>query len=148
MKHIRTFETEKEDEQVGFLSDLINENPLSEDHDFYMFIGKQDFIETKNGLYRSSIYIENMVRISPDAESIRTANLLHMRLRFQSDSKMYHIWLPKEMRSDIEGKGSGSLTKPMIELINKYKQQGTDDKGKAVYRDVKQRRDDMKKYNL
>jgi hypothetical protein len=147
MKHIKKFE-KIDNEDIDFLDELIRENPLSEDNDFYIFIGRQDFVETKNGLYKSSIYIENMVRISPDENSIHIANLLGMRLRFQTDSKMYHIWLPKDIRNEVEGKGSGSLEPYIIELINKYKQKGTDEQGKKVYNDVKQRRKNINNYNL
>ena len=146
MKHVKEFENNSEN--VDFIADLIKENPLSKDNDFYMFIGRPDFTETENGLYKKTVYIENMVRITPDENSIHSANLLHIRVRFQTDSQLYHIWLPKDLRSEVEGKGTGNMDEYIIELINKYKQKGTDEHGKQVYRDVKQRREDINKYNL
>ena len=145
MKHVKEFENS---ENVDFLADLIKENPLSKDNDFYMFIGKPDFTETENGLYKKTTYIENMVRITPDENSIHSANLLHIRVKFQTDSYVYHIWLPKDIRSEVEGKGSVSMDDYIIELINKYKQKGSDEQGKKVFNDVKQRRKDINNYNL
>ena len=62
MKHVKTFETmtEKEQERVDLLADLLSRNPKNEDHDFYIFLAKDIFKETKGGLYKKELEIENM----------------------------------------------------------------------------------------
>lgn len=145
MKHLKKFESEED--QVELLSDLIKENPLSEDHDFYMFIAGEHFSETKNGLYKKTIEIENMVRITPDKKSISAAKGLEMRIKFQHNSALYHIWLPQDIRELVEGKGS-NLEPWLVDLINKYKQRGADAHGIKVLKDVKQRKKDITKYNI
>lgn len=37
MKYLKTFEKISMEEQIELLNDLINENPLHKDNDFYMF---------------------------------------------------------------------------------------------------------------
>lgn len=155
MKHIKKFEINKEEEKekkekedLDLLRDLINENPLSVDNDFYIFIGRDGFKDAGKGLYKKSLEIENMVRISDNMNSIFAMKGLDMRSRLQSDSTLYHIWLPKELRSDIEGKGSNNIEDYMIDIIDKYKMRGTTDEGKRITREVKQRRKDIGKYNI
>jgi phage head maturation protease len=152
MKHIKTFET-KEDEkkkekyQVELFAELLNENPLNEDHDFYMFIAKESFTEEKGGLYKKTIEIENMVRMTPDIQSIMASKGLEMRARFQHDSYIYHIWLPKELREEVEGKGI-NLDPWLVELIDKYKMKGGDSHGRQVYNDVVDRKNNISKFNI
>lgn len=145
MKHLKQFEVSKYN--LELFQELYDENPLKDTHDFYMFIASDKFEESENGLYKKVLNIENMVRITPNAESVSAANFLEMRARFQTDSKLYHIWLPKEIRKDVEGKGA-SIEPWLVELINKYKQRGSDEHSKQVYNDVVARKKDMKKYNL
>lgn len=149
MKHVKAYEKEdKTSENIELLGDLLKENPLSKDNDFYMFIAGSKFIETDNGLYKKKLDIENMVRITPDANGLSAMNFLPMRARFQTDCKLYHIWLPIELRDQIEGKGSAKLDEYLIELIDKYKQTGSDQQGRKVMSDVIQRRKDIEKFNL
>ena len=143
MKHIKKFE---DTENVDFLDDLIRENPLSKDNDFYMFIGKPDFIETEKDSYKKSIYIENMVRITPN--SVGAMKGLEMRKMFQHDVQLYHIWLPKELEDDVSGKGSNRIEPWLVDLIDTHKRKGTDEHGKKVLKDVRQRNKDIEKYNL
>lgn len=148
MKHIKQYEDKKIDDQVELLDDLLMENPLSKDHDFYLFIAKDIFIETKDGLYKKSTDIENMVRITPDAKSVSAMKGLEMRAMFQHDSHLYHIWLPQELRNDVEGKGTGVIEQWIVDLISKYKQKGGDSQGRQVLKDVIDRRKDIKNFNL
>lgn len=155
MKHVKTYENKaeeerlkKEQENIDILDDLLKTNPLHKDNDFYIFIASDKFIETKNGLYKKYLDIEKMVRITPDSESLGAMQGLQMRARFQSDSKLYHIWLPIEFRDQIENKGTNSMDDYMIDLINKYKKYGSDDQGRKAVKDVKQRIEDIKKYNI
>ena len=147
MKHVKEFETKKYD-QVEILDELINVNPLHETHDFYIFIGRDDFEEAENGMYKKILEIENMVKITPDVQSINAMNGLEMRVRFQQDSNLYHIWLPKEIEEDVSGKGSQSIESWLVDLIDKHKMKGDDEYGKQIYREIASRKGDSKKYNL
>ena len=90
-----------------------------------------------------------MVRISPDDKSsIGAMTMLQMRAIIQADSTLYHIWLPKELRKLLEGKGSNRIDEWLIDLIDKYKVKGGDKHGADVVKDVLKRREDMKKFNL
>jgi hypothetical protein len=146
MKHLKKFEVSQN--TVDLFKDIYDENPNKDTHDFYMFIAHPDFIETEGGLYKKTIDIENMVRITPDEKSLSAANFLELRARFQNDSTLYHIWLPKELRKEIEGKGSGSIEEWLIDLIDKHKMRGSDEHGRQVAKDVKRRKEDIEKYNL
>ena len=149
MKHLKTFEAKQStEEQIELLRDLLMENPQYETHDFYIFIGRNDFKEAEGGMYKKTLEIENMVKIIPDANSLGAMSGLEMRARVQTDSKLYHIWLPKEVEEEISGKGSESIEPWLVDLIDKHKGSGTDKQGKAVYNDVRQRKSDIGKYNL
>lgn len=154
MKYIKTFEITSEEQKakdldrIDLLRDLLQQNPDHETHDFYIFIGREDFKEEKNGLYKKSIEIENMVRITPDASSVTAMAGLEMRARFKHDSKLYNIWLPIEIREEVEGKGSSSLDPWLVDLINKHKSSGGDQQSRDIYQNTLQRRKDTSKYNL
>lgn len=89
-----------------------------------------------------------MIKITPDEKSINSMIGLQTRSKFSSDSKLYNIWLPKYIEDDIAFKGSSELDEYLIELIDKYKNQGSDQYGKEVFNNVQQRRINTKKYNL
>lgn len=146
MKHIKQFETIEE--KVDLLDDLLRENPLSEDHDFYIFLASETFVPAENNLFKKGLDIENMVRIKADSQSVAAMAMLDMRSRFQAGTKLYHIWLPKELREEVEGNGGRSLEPWIVDLINKYKRIGTDSEGKRITKEVIDRREDIKKYNL
>lgn len=155
MKHIKSFERLTSDEIFDIFKDTYNQNPLKEDHDFYIFLASDKFEETKNGLYKKVLDIENMVKIEPDKESMGAMQMLNIRAMHQQGVKMYHIWLPKDIREIVSGKGSNSIEPWLVDLIDKHKQQGSDAHGKKIYRDVsdkhKERREmknDTDKYNL
>lgn len=141
MKHIKHLEQNVE-YSPDLLWELLNENPLSKDNDFYLFIGKDDFKEDKGGLYKKTLYIERMVRITPDQNSIQSMKGMELRARFQFDSKLYHIWITKDIRDEVEGKGSDDMDDIIVDLISKYKNENVADKhGKAVFNDVISRKD-------
>lgn len=155
MKHVKTYENKAEEERlkteqenIDILDDLLRTNPLHKDNDFYIFIASDKFIETKNGLYKKSLDIEKMIRITPDSKSLYAIQGLQMRERIQSNTKLYHIWLPIELRDQIEDKGSISMDDYIINLIDKYKNYGSDDQGKKAVKDAKQKIEDIKKYNI
>jgi hypothetical protein len=147
MKHIKKFESREDN--VELLGDLLEENPLSIDHDFYIFLASEAFIPVKD-LFKKGINIENMIRIQADSNSVAAMSMLDMRARFQGGTTLYHIWLPKDLRDSVEGKGGKSLEPWLVELINKYKGRGSgsDTEGKRIMKDVIQRRKDINNYNL
>jgi hypothetical protein len=154
MKHLKAFE-DKSDDQLEILKDVFSKNPIRKTHDFYMFIGKPDFKEDENGLYRKSLEIERMIRITPDKESLSSSAGLEMRARFQHGSTLYHIWLPKEIKKEVDRKSSGDMEPWLVELINQNKKTGADAYSKQIHRDAIQRKqdlDDLKKdsskYNI
>ena len=61
--------------------------------------------------------------------------------------RLLDIWLPKEFRDDVEGKGI-NLESWIVELIDKYKMKGSDSHGRQVYRDVVDRKKSISKYNI
>jgi hypothetical protein len=148
MKYLKTYEKKSMEELIELLNDLINENPLHKDHDFYIFIGKNNFIEEEDGKFRKTLEIERMIKITPDEKSIMSMNGLRQRSLFQTDSKLYNIWLPKHMEEDVAFKGTDELEDFIIDFIDKYKNQGSDEYGVDVLNKVQQRRTNIKKYNL
>ena len=154
MKHLKAFE-DKSDDQLEILKDVFSKNPIRKTHDFYMFIGRPELKEDENGLYKKLLEIERMIRIKPDKESIMSSAGLEMRARFQHESTLYHIWLPKEIRKEVDRKSSGDMEPWLVELINKNKKTGADAYSKQIYRNAikrKQDLDDLKKdsskYNI
>lgn len=150
MKYIKKYETSKEsmEEKIELLNDLILENPLHIDHDFYLFIAKDDFKKQDDGSYKKGLDIERMIKITPDEKSINMMVGLQKRSLFQIDSKLYNIWLPKEYENEISGKSSSDIDDWLLDLIDKYKNKGSDSYGKKIYDNVKKRRNNIKKYNL
>jgi len=151
MKHLKTFEAardkKKEEDAVETFAELLEENPLSKDHDFYMFIASDAFKEAEGGMYKKTLEIENMVRMTPDIQSLMASKGLEMRSRFQNNSTLYHIWLPQEFREEFEGQG-GSLAPWIVDLIDKYKRKGSDEHGRQVYKDVIDRKKFRDKFNI
>lgn len=164
MKHIKKFESRWDDEKkeaekkrkhnVDILGDLLDRNPLSEDHDFYIFIGRDEFKKAEGGMYKKTLEIENMVEITPDQNSLFASAGLELRARFQGGA-VYHIWLPKDMAEFVSGKGSNSMEDWVVDLIDKYKRTGGDDQGRQIYKDVVKKRkiiddaiDSGEKYNI
>lgn len=146
MKYLKKFEAKEDaNDKIGLLQDLMKENPAYKTHDFYIFIAKDGFIEAENGLYKKTIDIENMVRITPDGQGVGSMQGMEMRVRFNPESTLYHIWLPKEIREDVNYKGSNNMEDWLVDLINKYKQKGGDDHSRQVYKDVVNRREEDKK---
>ena len=149
MKYIKKFEAKKSTEElIELLEALLNENPLHNTHDFYIFIGRDEFKEGKNGKYTKSLEIENMVKIKSDASSLDAMSFMQMRARFQGDSTLYHIWLPKNIENQISGKGSNRIDPKLIKLINKNKRSGSDSHGKQALNDVMQRIKNVNKFNI
>lgn len=147
MKYLNKYENFKEEENDDDLfDDLISENPFHETHDFYIFIGRDKFVENEDGTYKKTLEIENMVKITK--ETYKYIGMMNMRTRFQPDTKLYHIWLPKELEEEISGKCSEKIEPYIVELIDKYKQFGADKQGIETYKMAKQRREEYKKFNL
>jgi len=149
MKHLKTFEKRETENQVELLGDLLSENPANETHDFYIFLASEKFVETDGGLYKKTVDIERMIRITPDEASVSAMKGMQMRAMVQQGVRLYHIWLPQEIREDIEGKGGDSIEPWLVNLIDEHKRAGdVGGEGRKVMKDVQQRNRDMKKYNL
>ena len=133
---------------LPIFKDVIAENPNYKTHDFYIFIAKDDYREDEDGRYSKTIDIENMVKITPDAQSISAMTGMQLRVRFNPDSTLYHIWLPKGLDQQVEGKGSNSIEPWLVDLINKHKGKGSDSHGKQVLKDVELRRKNVDRYNI
>lgn len=147
MKYLKSFE-DKIEYNAELLKELIDENPLSKDHDFYIFIARDNFVEEEDGRFKKSLEIERMVKINPDDSSIAAMQGMSMRVRFNIDSKLYHIWLPKELEDDVNGKGNLSLEPWLVDLINKHKKTGSSGEGREIFKDVINRKKTADKFNL
>jgi hypothetical protein len=145
MKHVKSFERLTSDEVFDIFKDTYNQNPLKEDHDFYIFLAGEKFEEAENGLYKKVLDIENMVRIKLDKESVGAMQGLKMRAMTQQGVKMYHIWLPNDIRELVDGKGSNSIESWLVDLIDKHKQTGSDDHGKKIYKEVINKHEEREK---
>jgi len=92
-----------------------------------LFIGRDNFKEVEDGMYKKTLEIENMVKLIPnDMKSLSSVSMMEMRTRFQGgNSKLYTIWLPKYLESEVSGKGTGNypsdLEPWLVDLINKHK---------------------------
>jgi len=139
---------EKKKEEIQLLKDLLEENPVNDTHDFYVFAATDKFEEAENGMYKKTLDIENMCRVTGDEEGYSSMKGINLRAMFQDNTKAYHIWLPKDVRSMVEGNGTQNLPSWLNDLIAKNKQHGIDEHGTQVTKDVKNRRKDMGKYNL
>jgi hypothetical protein len=161
MKYIKKFENywerEKEEKEqkrkdnIELAREIFAENPMSKEHDLYMFVGRDEFKEDEDGKYTKTLEIENMVKITP--EDVNTVEWgLGMRAIFQGGN-VYHIWLPKEIEDLVSGRGSGDIEPWLINLIDQHKQRIKDVKDtkldvKQRLQDIKQRREDTNKFNL
>lgn len=144
MKYLKLFEDKEND---GLFQELIDENPLSEDHDFYAFIASDDYRENEDGTYNKTLDIENMVRMTVD--TYKYAEIMKLRTRFQQQgTNLYFIWLPKFLRDEVDGKGSVDIPPYLVDIINKYKFERADEKGKRIFQKVKKRRARAKKTGL
>jgi hypothetical protein len=158
MKYIKQFEDNKSFYDDDLLKDILDNNPISKDHDFYIFIAKDNFIKDDDGRYTKSLDIERMIKITADKSSISNMQGMQMRVRFQQDSKLYYIWLPKELDEEVEGKSGSQMEPWLIKLIDDNKLEIGKTEGlsrKAVWDDLikthKFRKDSvptLNKYNL
>lgn len=161
MKKVKTFEgyweaererrRKRQEDQKDLARELLDENPMFEENDLYMFVGRDDFREDKDGRYTKTLEIENMVKVEPETAN-QTGWGLNMRAQIQG-GKVYHIWLPKELEDMVSGKGSNSLDDWLVNLINQHKQSASDIKGQKLdvekrLKDIRDRKNDMDKYNL
>jgi hypothetical protein len=140
MKYLKQFEDRKDSIfNEDFLKDILDNNPIAKDHDFYLFIAKDTFVKDDDGRYTKSLDIERMIKISGDKNSIANMQGMQLRIRFQNDSKLYYIWLPKELDIEVEGKGTSQLEPWTINLIDEHKLELgkiTGDRRKQVYDDL------------
>ena len=118
MKYLKTFENKSMEEQIELLNDLINENPLHKDNDFYMFIGRNEFKEDIDGRFRKTLEIERMIKITPDEKSINSMIGLQTRSKFSSDSKLYNIYIPHD-KVEIYNQKIMMVKAPVVNEVKK-----------------------------
>ena len=147
MKYLKTFEDKKDDMEV--IEDFYDEIKKDrQGEDLYLFIGSDDFVETKNGMYKKTVDIENMVRITPDEKSIGAIRGMSLRAKFVSKT-LYQIWLPEELRDQVEGKGSVEMNEYLVDIINKYKTiSRSTEESRKIMSDAKKRQEDKSKFGL
>lgn len=145
---IKKFENFRGFDEIEVFKNIYNENPNKDTHDFYVFLANDEFVKDDDGRYNKVLGIENMVRITPDKESLGAIKGMNLRKSFQHDLSMYHIWLPKDVRKDVEGKGYSSIEPWLLDLIDKHSQNKPDSHGKQVVDDVIDVMKGMNDFNL
>lgn len=96
-------------------------NQRDKDKDCYVFLARDGFREDEKGNYKKFLDIENMFKIDIyDSTSYQTINSMLLRSKFNSDSKLWMIWLPKDFFSSEENRVNPNDYQ--LELINKYKE--------------------------
>lgn len=89
-------------------------------NDCYIFIARDGFKEMENGDYKKFLDIENMFKVDIyNEDTYRTINQMRLRTRFNNDSSLYMLWLPKDFFHNQKER-----IKPndyQLELIDKYK---------------------------
>lgn len=89
------------------------------EEDCYVFIARKDFIENEDGTYTKTISVENMVNIDIyDPKSYQTINMMRLRTRFNTDTDLYMIWLPKDFFHSDKNKIPNEY---QLKIIDKYK---------------------------
>ena len=149
-KYIKTFESYVEgvDDEDLFRTTYY-ENPLSTTHDMYSFIYRDGFKELESGDYRKTIEIEKMVKITPNSEGLGNMKGLKMRAMVDTqNNKVGVIWWFKDAEDMINNKGSQDMDLYLIELIDKHKSDTNDSQGRDVFKNVKNRLKNTKKYGI
>lgn len=89
--------------------------------DCYVFIARDGFKEDENGNYQKFLDIENLFKINIyDTSSYQTISMMRMRTRFNSDSKLWMVWLPKDFFDSDNNRISPNPYQ--LEIIDKYKE--------------------------
>jgi hypothetical protein len=105
-------------------------------------------MELPNGNFKKVFGIEKMVRITPDSQSMGNIKGLELRSKYDHDAGVYHIWIPNEIRDDVDGKSYKNIEPWLLDTIDANKKSGSDAHGKQVFQDVLDRAVDMDKFNL
>lgn len=152
MKHIQKFESYSKSDEKTF-QELMEMNPNSKYNDLYAFLYKDEFVEDDDGKYIKTLGIENMVRITPDKQGMFNIQGLQLRSGFQPHLNYHQIWLPKDIRDEVEGKGYKEID-PFILNAIKDKIKEKKPKQKLVNdldlfrKDIEDKLNDIEKYNL
>lgn len=117
MKYLKYFEGYSESDVMAF-NELLKMNPNSEDNDLYAFLAKDEFIEEKHHRFKKVLGIEKMIRISGDRESMGMLQGLQLRAKYVHDVKFYKIWIPKDLREEVENKGYGEIEPSILDAIS------------------------------
>lgn len=92
---------------------------FEKEYDTFIFIGRYKYIEQPDGNFKRKLEIENLYKIdkyNPDDQSI--FNMMRMRARMHSDSKLYFIHIPK---GTLEDKSYTEVPEYLVDLIDKKK---------------------------
>jgi hypothetical protein len=92
---------------------------FEKEYDTFIFIGRYKYIEQSDGNFKRKLEIENLYKIdkyNPDDQS--TFNMMRMRARMHSDSKLYFIHIPK---GALEDKSYTEVPEYLVDLIDKKK---------------------------
>ncbi len=149
MMHVKIY-----DDYSVHISDLdlfkqvYSENPNKDTHDFYTFISRDEFLELPDGNYKKVPGIEKMIRITPDEESMNSMRGMYIRSKFDTKSDTFHIWLPNEIRKDLDGEGYQNIETWLLDLIGENMIKGGDKFGREVMNNVINRAKEIEKYNL
>lgn len=152
MKYLKYFEGYSESDVMAF-KELLKMNPNSEDNDLYAFLAKDEFVEEKDGRFKKVLGIEKMMRISGDRESMGTLQGLQLRARFVPEVTFYKLWIPKDLREEVEDKGYEEIESYILDAISDRLRRTKPDRTPLT--DVSKLRSDMEdmldqadKYNM
>lgn len=89
-----------------------------ENNDCFVFIARDEFVETSDGNYKKTLEIEKLVKIDIyNINDLKNVDMMKMRATVQGGgSQVYMIWLPKDF---IEG--GTEIPDNIVDLINKHK---------------------------
>jgi hypothetical protein len=121
--------TKYNSKEIDKMCSLINMNlqktpetiERDKNNDCYLFIARRGFREREDGSYEKFLDIENMFKVNIyDESTYQTISMMRLRTRFNSESSLYMIWLPKDFfHSENERIQPNDY---QLELIDKYKE--------------------------
>jgi len=121
MEHLKLFEDYSEHiSNKDLFKQLFDENPNKDTHDLYVFLSTDEFIKLPDDNYKKVLGIEKMNRITPDKQGMNAIAGMDMRAKFQSNIKMYGIWMPKDVRDMVDNKGYQEIEDWLLKTIGEH----------------------------
>ena len=96
--------------------------------DTYVFVGSDEFVETRNGSYKKKFDIERLMKVSisdwkDTSDYGNTSMIKMMRLRAQANNKqLYKITANKGLLDDYEGKTGSEIPEYILSAIDQKKE--------------------------